>query len=297
MKHLEGVSCDLCGFDRAKEIYPARLGTNLQDLNFSVVGELGQRHRIVRCLSCDLVFSNPRDKRKDLIQKYAELSIEKYRKAKKSRTLTSAKDLRLVQKYIKSGNLLDVGYFTGIFLSQFPKKCKSTGVELSKAACEKAQADLPTASDLDGAKYETLLGNRFLNTITIWDVSEHLPSPTNTLISLKQNLAPGGHIFIFTPNLGGLMSKLMQRKWPHLIRGHIYYCDKKTIKRTSEKCGFEVVSISSYFHNFRISYILKRLKLIKNADHLRKFLKYVDVELRINLNDVLMIGAKKKIIK
>ena len=78
MEELEYVSCDLCGFDRAQEIYPASLCTNLQDSNFSVFGELGQYHRIVRCLSCDLVFSNPRDKRKGLNQKYAELSIEEY---------------------------------------------------------------------------------------------------------------------------------------------------------------------------------------------------------------------------
>ena len=131
----------------------------------------------------------------------------------------------------------------------------------------------------------------------MWDVIEHLPSPTKTLISLQQNLAPGGHIFIVTPNFRGLMSKLMQRKWPHLIRGHIYYFDKKTIKKTLEKCGFEIVSISSYSRNFRISYILKRLKLSKKIDFTGKFLKYLDVELRINLDDALLIVAKKKIIK
>ena len=97
MEKLEYVSCDLCGFDSAKEIYPASLNVNLQDSNFSVFGELGQHHRIVRCLSCDLVFSNPRDTRKGLNQKYAELSVEEYLTAKKSRALTSAKDARLVQ--------------------------------------------------------------------------------------------------------------------------------------------------------------------------------------------------------
>jgi len=297
MEELEYVSCDLCGFDKAQEIYPASLSTNLQDSNFSVFGELGQYHRIVRCLSCDLVFSNPRDKRKGLNQKYAELSIEEYLTAKKSRTLTSAKDVRLVQKYCKSGNLLDVGCSTGIFLSQLPKSFNSTGVELSKAACEKAQADLPDASILNGAIDEIEFGNSFFDAITMWDVIEHLPSPTKTLISLQQNLAPGGHIFIVTPNFRGLMSKLMQRKWPHLIRGHIYYFDKKTIKKILEKCGYEIVSISSYSRNFRISYILKRLKLIKNTDFVRKFLKHVDVELRINLDDAMLIVAKKKIIK
>ena len=142
---------------------PRSLNVNLQDSNFSVFGELGQHHRIVRCLSCDLVFSNPRDKRKGLNQKYAELSIEEYLTAKKSRTLTSAKDVRLVQKYCKSGNLLDVGCSTGIFLSQLPKSFNSTGVELSKAACEKAQADLPDASILNGAIDEIEFGNSFFD--------------------------------------------------------------------------------------------------------------------------------------
>ena len=297
MEKLEYVSCDLCGFDSAKEIYPASLNVNLQDSNFSVFGELGQHHRIVRCLSCDLVFSNPRDTRKGLNQKYAELSVEEYLTAKKSRALTSAKDARLVQKYCQSGNLLDVGCSTGIFLSQLPKSFKSTGVELSKAACEKAQTNLPDASILNGAIDEIELGNSFFDAITMWDVIEHLPSPTKTLISLQQNLAPGGHIFIVTPNFRGLMSKFMQRKWPHLIRGHIYYFDKKTIKKTLEKCGFEIVSISSYSRNFHISYILKRLKLSKKIDFAGKFLKYLDLELRINLDDALMIVAKKNIIK
>ena len=233
MEELEYVSCDLCGVDRAQEIYPASLGSNLQDSNFSVFGDLGQHHRIVRCLSCDLVFSNPRDKSKGLNQKYAELSIEDYLTAKKSRTLTSAKDVSLVQKYCKSGNLLDVGCSTGIFLSQLPKRFTSTGVELSKAACEKAQADLPEASILNGAIDDIELGNSFFDAITMWDVIEHLPSPTKTLISLQQSLAPNGHIFIVTPNYKGLMSKLMKRKWPHLIRGHIYYFDEKTIKKTN----------------------------------------------------------------
>ena len=73
MENLEYVRCDLCGSGGAKEIYPASLSATLQDSNFSVFGELGQYHRIVRCLSCDLVFSNPRDTREGLNQKYAEL--------------------------------------------------------------------------------------------------------------------------------------------------------------------------------------------------------------------------------
>ena len=58
----------------------------------------------------------------------------------------------------------------------------------------------------------------------------------------------------------------------------------------------EIVSIQ-LFRNFRISYILKRLKLSKNIDFTGKFLKYLDAELRINLDDAMMIVAKKNIIK
>lgn len=297
MEKLEYVSCDLCGSSHAKEIYPASLDKNLQGSNFSVFGELGQHHRVVRCLSCDLVFSNPRDPKKGLDQKYAELTIEEYLSAKQSRALTSAKDVRLVQKYCKSGKLLDIGCSTGIFLSQLPKSFTATGVELSRAACEKAKADLPEALILNGAIDEIEFDNSVFDVITMWDVIEHLPSPTETISSLTANLAPGGHIFIVTPNFKGFMSRLMQRKWPHLIRGHLYYYDKKTIKKILEKCGLEIVLISGYSRNFRVSYILKRLKLISNTDFFERFLRYLNLELRINLGDALMIVAKNNITK
>ncbi len=285
--------CDNCRRDDTTIIYTSTLKSGLDESDFTVFGELGEYPQIVRCNHCDLIYAYPRDDGSDLEKKYKDLPVLEYLEEVESRQLISKKDAQLVESYCKEGRILDIGCSAGIFLSQLKPHFEKFGIEPSVHAAREAQITVSDGQIYNSLFQETSLERKSFNVITMWDVIEHLDSPSKVLSELHNLLTDKGYLILVTPNISGLMSRIMGKRWPHLIRGHIYYFSPKTIRIALERAGYEVLSIKGYTRYFKISYILKRVGIIKNSRSWPTCLSGVDINVPVNLDDAMCVVARK----
>tara|TARA_B100001093_G_scaffold250033_1_gene239442 strand:- start:558 stop:1442 length:885 start_codon:yes stop_codon:yes gene_type:complete len=285
--------CDNCRRDDTTIIYTSTLKSGLDESDFTVFGELGEYPQIVRCNHCDLIYAYPRDDGNALEEKYKDLPVLEYLEEVESRQLISKKDAQLVESYCKKGRILDIGCSAGIFLSQLKPHFEKFGIEPSVHAAREAQRIVSDGQIYNSLFQETSLEGKSFNVITMWDVIEHLDSPSKVLSQLHNLLADKGYLILVTPNISGLMSRIMGKRWPHLIRGHIYYFSPKTIRIALERAGYEVLSIKGYTRYFKISYILKRVGIIKTSRSWPTCLSGVDITVPVNLDDAMCVVARK----
>ena len=287
------VTCDLCGSDAYEVVYPSTLKRSLGDSDFTVMGELGEYPRIVRCRGCGLIYANPRDDGEDLADKYRSLSVAEYLSAEESRRVIAAKDAAFVRSVKPGGRLLDVGCSAGIFLSALDEGYQKTGIEPSRAASEAARQRLPDARIYNAILDDVSLEPGAFDIVTLWDVVEHLPSPRAALLRIHDLLAEDGVLVLVTPDIGSFLARLMRRRWTHLIRGHIFYFTRTSIADLARQTGFSVVSTANYKRYFKLSYILERIGLWPNFPDGLKTVPPFSLTLPVDFGDAMLVVMRK----
>ena len=288
------VACDLCGATEYDVVYPSTLARSLNQSDFTVMGELGEYPQIVRCRSCGLVYANPRDDGDELADKYRDMSVTEYLAAEDSRRIIASKDAQLVRQHKPSGSVLDVGCSAGIFLSMLGDGYNLTGIEPSIEASKQAREKVPEAEIFNTILDDAPLAGKSFDVITMWDVIEHLPSPKAALTQLHGLLNDDGIMVMVTPDVGSWLARLMGRRWTHLIRGHIFYFTRESIREMLAETGFEVVSISNYRRYFRVAYVLQRVGLVPNMPEWLRKAPPMSLTLPIDFGDAMLVVVRKK---
>lgn len=295
----EYVNCDLCGADDYEVIRQETLRRPLHDSDFSVFGEQSEHPQIVRCRVCRLVYANPRDSGAALRAKYEDIDLAGYLLEEASRRRTHFADVALMRRYISRGRVLDVGCSAGLFLSCLPEGFEPYGVEPGAQAVRHSRKLLGELAVQHGTLETSSFRERFFDAVTMWDVIEHFTSPRQSLSIVAQILRPGGVLFVVTPDFGSPMGRLMGRRWPHLIRQHLYYFDLRSIRNLLESCGFEPVYQSTYTRYFTLRYVAQRIKLLRppkaaeaGTSKVRK--SWIGgISIPINLGDSLLIVSRR----
>ncbi|HET9494043.1 MAG TPA: class I SAM-dependent methyltransferase, partial [Chloroflexia bacterium] len=143
----------------------------------------------------------------------------------------------------ETNRLLDVGCATGEFmLVARANGWETYGVEPGAPAevarqitgCEVHAGTLDTAPYPDAS----------FDVVTLWDVIEHVPSPTEYMASVARLVRPGGVIGITTPNIRSVSYWALGPRWSAVgPNSHIYYFTPDTLKRLLEKSGFRLSSM------------------------------------------------------
>jgi 2-polyprenyl-3-methyl-5-hydroxy-6-metoxy-1,4-benzoquinol methylase len=244
---LEHVPCNLCG---SSEYISLIQGPDL------LLDEKEELFTLVKCRRCGLVFQNPRPTADEIGKYYPDdyepffqdtdtnwflNKIAHYGVDKRSRIINS------LPGRVEHSRLLDIGCSTGLFLNTLQKEnsWQVWGVEPSEYAADIArnQYNLNVyTGDLFQAKYP----EGFFDVVTLWDVLEHVPNPTNTLIEISRITKPQGYLVIRIPNFDSFDAKLFGASWAGLdLPRHTYVFSKKTITKMLELRGFDVVSVKN----------------------------------------------------
>jgi 2-polyprenyl-3-methyl-5-hydroxy-6-metoxy-1,4-benzoquinol methylase len=296
----EYVSCDLCGADEYDIFIEESLKRSLDESDFSVFGEQCEHPRLVKCRHCGLIYANPRDHANDLEKKYEGLNIDGYLSEEQSRRLTAQACVALVERYIEGGRLLDIGCSAGLFLDSLPDSFEPHGVEPGTESARIAKQLIGERAICHGCFDDIDYEDESFDVVTLWDVIEHLPSPQRTLMKIRSILKEGGLLFIVTPDVGSIFARLMGRRWPHLIRQHLYYFNRKTLRALLRTCGFQGVYRSTYSRKFKLGYVIRRagpsLFSGKRFDGLaegRMVSRILNTTVSINLGDMILLVAQK----
>ncbi|MCI5225198.1 MAG: class I SAM-dependent methyltransferase [Candidatus Electrothrix sp. AX2] len=128
-----------------------------------------------------------------------------------------AAKLEIVQRYIKSGTLIDVGTATGSFLVLAQKKgFMVKGIEQDASCCKRLRDDFGIDVLHSENPAKTLLDIPQHDVATAFHVIEHLVDLRSFLKAMSQAVKPGGFIVLSTPNPNSLSFAVYGRHWVHL---------------------------------------------------------------------------------
>ena len=262
------ADCAVCGKRDFTLVYPRTVRDGDDPaLYFSSSRERVGYLDIVRCRSCGLLMTNPRDDDATVARVYAGLRDAAYDGEDENRSRTARAYLQLIDRYVpKRGRLLDVGCATGVFVAEASKAGWSvTGVEASRWAIQRARERSPQATLVEGLLEEVKLAEGAFDVVTLWDVLEHVRSPKETLAHARKWLAPGGWLFLNLPNADSLVARALGRRWVLLLREHFWFFDPRTMGAVLQASGFELVTTQPNLVNFSLSNVLKRVSQYPGA--------------------------------
>jgi 2-polyprenyl-3-methyl-5-hydroxy-6-metoxy-1,4-benzoquinol methylase len=156
-----------------------------------------------------------------------------------------------------SGRVLDVGCGAGGFLARIGSDHYATGLELDPRYVAVARnrglnvIDCPLeATEWDGERFDT---------ITLWDVIEHVNDPLKTARRVRGLLAPGGVLLMDTPNRDGPLYRFgqftalltrgrrlttMSAQYSAFVGCHKQIFRKADMRTMLERAGFTDIQIS-----------------------------------------------------
>ena len=232
--------------------------------------QAGQNYTLAKCRECGMVWDNtpPREPTAIYQANYYQNEGGKggysdYLASMKMNSKTFRRRLLAAQKKLGSDRplLLDVGCALGDCLLEAKKLGweNPLGLEVSEYAVEFARSRdlLVFRGDLFNHPFQS---NSF-NLITLQDMLEHTTNPLSQLEAAYQLLKPGGCILITTPNVEGILAKILRSFWYHYKPGeHLTYFSFNTIKLALEKAGFVKIESKPTSKSLSVEYILDRLK-------------------------------------
>ena len=200
-----------------------------------------------------------------------------------------------------NGRLLDVGANLGYFAKSASAKFDVLGLEPGPGIVAWGRANLQAPIEV-GSIYDSRedLRGRF-DVITMFDVIEHVPDPRGALDRAREYLAPGGRLFLTTPDAGSLMARLLGSQWYYVdLEQHIALFNERNLRALLEEMGFRTVSKRTFGRKYRLSYIDRRLGDL-GADNvalriahaaLLPFRLVPNGQVAINLGDVMGLVAE-----
>ncbi|WKZ45015.1 MAG: class I SAM-dependent methyltransferase [Anaerolineales bacterium] len=214
---------------------------------------------------------------------------------------------------LQNAKVLDIGCGGGLFLSLLKEQgAEVVGIELSDSRAQYAKSKHgleihkhPIESDFWQRGY----ANHF-DTVTLWDVIEHVNFPLQTLQSAANVLKEGGLLLIDTPcrdsfyhRFGELTYRLSGGKFPTFLNamysshlfGHKQIFSTSEMRQLFETVGFEVIDLRK-FHELSFPYEFYLKKLLKSKLLVNLLLPFVKVFFKVFKiqNKMLVVGSKKQ---
>lgn len=258
-------SCNLCGSEKSRELYPATLPDSHQVKAGSAFNctspDYGRHYRIVQCEQCGLVYANPRGAATDVLQAYELVEDPLYLQEREGRVATFRKHLEPLHKITGAPNgrrLLDVGAYVGVFVEVAREAgWAAEGIEPSAWAARHAQQQGLAVKQ--GTLASGGWPDESFEAITMWDVIEHFDDPFCELQHAFRLLRPGGVIVVHTIDVGSLTAKVMGERWPFLMEMHLMFFSRATLRAMLEKAGFEYAGDHTQGRYLRLGYLAGRV--------------------------------------
>ena len=265
MQELERVVCDNCGSPKAEKLY------ELTDSLYNFPGEFTSN----RCLNCGLIYLSPRPTR-ELIGNYYPSDYANFRppienesfaimRWMRQRKLTKRR--RLIENYSQrtTGDLLDVGCATGLFLNEMAQSgWRVSGVETDSYAADFAR----NRFELDvftGFLQDTSYKSDSFDVITFWDVLEHTFSPHEELVNAAHLLRPDGMLVLSIPNWNSVERRIFGKYWQGFDPPrHLYVFSDEILRSILDEAGF-VVKAQICFMPGYFSFILSLERWLKSS--------------------------------
>jgi 2-polyprenyl-3-methyl-5-hydroxy-6-metoxy-1,4-benzoquinol methylase len=235
----------------------------------------GELFGIYYCNNCTHQFTNPRPIEKRIGKYYQSDRYVSHSGDDKGRmgltykiydivrNINIKSKLRLIKKYHKSGELLDLGCGLGYFLNGVitDGTFSATGVDVSDEALAYVKKKFNIIG-FDETYLDKFEPNMF-DVITLWHVLEHVYDLKARLKQLKRILKPNGTMFIAVPNSASWDAKHYKKYWDgYDVPRHIHHFSRESFVKLFEENGFKIEKIKGML--FDAPYISMRSEFHQN---------------------------------
>jgi len=153
-----------------------------------------------------------------------------------------------VERYVSPGPLLEVGCGAGHFLAVAEARgWQPTGLEVSASGCrtlERLKAARGYRFAVQGIDVmEASFPAGYFHAAVLIEVVEHLIDPLACLRRLREWLAPGGVLYLTTPNFDSLSRLLLAGRWRAIEPEHRYLFTPRTMTAALAAVGFRPVRL------------------------------------------------------
>jgi len=254
------TQCPICG---SKDNYTVIYKRNFNELDFNVdifsARRLPDRvhYQIIRCNNDGLIRSNPVLDGYILDSLYKDSKF-KYNEEIENLTISYLKAIEHVLCCLpKMARILEIGCGNGFVIKAlYDRGYKNIfGIEPSADAVQKADITIQNKIVVDIFKPEIFQPNLF-NFIYFFQTFDHMQYPTDFLKLCYSLLLPGGSILAFNHDIDSLPVKILGERNPIIDIEHIYFYNKKTIKKIFEKNNFQVIEVYSPYNTISFKYLI-----------------------------------------
>jgi SAM-dependent methyltransferase len=262
---LVTTRCAICDTeDYAEVLYPA----NFQAEDFSPATFSARRspdrvhYRVVKCLRCGLVRSDPVAETTVIAGLYARSGFQ-YEAEVRNLTLTYGRYLAKLERFGgKTGALLEIGCGNGFFLEEASRRGYTLvrGVEPSEDAVAKASPSVRQGIVADVMR-PGLFEEETFDVVCLFQVLDHLSDPGAVLEESRQILRPGGLVLCLNHDVDAFSARLLGARSPIIDIEHTYLFSRVTIARLLEKQGYRVLACGGARNTYSVRYLAHLLPL------------------------------------
>jgi len=249
------VACDNCGSDETAPVLAGR------DLLHGLPGEF----TLVRCKVCGLIYQNPQLTREEADAYYptdyeAHIGTRKERLSWLRRIdyrYGVEKRHRAILRHASVGRMLDVGCATGAFLDGAREHGWIVqGIEPNVNAANYAREQLGLSVQIASLETAELTPDSF-DVVTMWNVLEHVPSPSQALARVGEALRPGGLLVFAVPSTQSVDLRVFRGYWAgYDVPRHLFVFPPAPLENMVRSSGFQLVCrrcIYGTYHAFVFS--------------------------------------------
>lgn len=288
-----GPRCDNCGSGSYRVLYPAGRA---------------QRHQIVVCGDCGLMFAHPlgtsnlasysRDER--IAPPLTDDSPAVQRGRHKLPDYEGIGEA-LLQWLPQRGHLVEVGAFSGILLDAYRKQgWQVTGIEPDGSAV--AYGRQRFGVDLRNGTLDSVeLAHGSADAVVMLHVIEHIDRPSAAVAAVRRLLRPGGVFVVETPTYDSLAYRLLGRRERSLsCDGHIFFYTEPSLRRLLTTHGFGILRVERVGRTLSLDRLLWNLGVMSKSPTVQQRLRALSRRLGLdrryiylNARDMIRVYAQR----
>ena len=216
-------------------------------------------HQLVRCPNCSLVWLKDSPSPDQMGVHYGPKYDRIIAMAGENSPSKSKGRSEIIDRYILSGALLDMGCNSGAFLACLKSsRWRLFGIEMSAEAARRAEITTG-ATIFVGDILEANYPPESFDVITCFDVLEHVYSPRMVLQRVCEWLKPGGIFYTQLPNIDSGEARSFKSYWYGLeLPRHISHFSPQSLRYLAKLVDLQEVSIETCA-NSALEYSLRYL--------------------------------------
>ena len=275
---METSSCIICS---------SSTNANYIEVNdrLNITSDLFQLKKCV----CGFIFLDPRPSIKEIGQYYKSPNYDPHNVTsislrnklfKNIQLLTSFLKIKMIEKHIKKGTLLDIGGGDSVFGSTISDRGWATTVQ--DKFINNVNNKVSTIKDLNELK-----NIEKFDVITLWHSLEHIHDVEALFTNLNDLISDDGILVIAVPNFNAFERRIYGSNWaPYDAPRHLYHFTPNYLNKLLIKYGFSAIQIKSLYLDLPYNIILSmKFNII---DIIKSFLAFI-----ISLSFNLICGPKK----